>query len=41
MKKMFLTSSFKDVAKLLPELVAGDLGGKTVTFIPTAALHEK
>lgn len=41
MKRMFLTSSFKDVAKLSPEFAASDLGGKTVTFIPTAALHEK
>ena len=41
MKRMFLTSSFEDVAKLLPEIAASDLGGKTVTFIPTAALHEK
>ena len=41
MKRMLLTSSFKDVAKLFPEFAASDLGGKTVTFIPTAALHEK
>lgn len=40
MKKLFISSSFKDVANLLPEF-ASDLKGKTVTFIPTAALHEK
>lgn len=40
-KKMFLSSSFKDVAKYLPEFVGEELKGKTITFIPTAALHEK
>lgn len=41
MKKLFLSSSFKDVAALFPEFASNDLIGKTVTFIPTAALHEK
>jgi len=41
MKKLFLSSSFKDVAKLLEEHVGDDLKGKKITFIPTAALHEK
>lgn len=41
MKKLFLCSSFKDVAEFLPEFASNDLMGKTVTFIPTAALHEK
>lgn len=41
MKKLFLSSSFKDVAKYLPDFADEELKGKTVTFIPTAALHEK
>ena len=41
MKKLFLSSSFKDVAKLLEEHIGNDLKGKKITFIPTAALHEK
>ena len=40
MKKMFLASSFKDVANLF-EKFAGDVKGKTVTFIPTASVVEK
>lgn len=40
MKKMFLASSFKDVADLFTEF-AGDINGKTVTFIPTASVVEK
>ena len=40
MKKLFLCSSFKDVAPLL-EGFAGDLQGKKVAFIPTASLLEK
>lgn len=38
---MFLSSSFSDVAKLLPDFVGESLIGKTVTFIPTAANVEK
>ncbi len=41
MKKLFLSSSFSDVAKLLPDFVGESLIGKTVTFIPTAANVEK
>lgn len=41
MKKLFLSSSFKDVADLFIAFADGDVKGKTVTFIPTAALHEK
>lgn len=41
MQKLFLSSSFKDVANLFPVFASTDLMGKTVTFIPTAALHEK
>ena len=40
MKKMFLASSFKDVANIFEEL-AGKVEGKTVTFIPTASVVEK
>lgn len=40
MKKMFLASSFKDVAPIFTELYK-DLTGKTVTFIPTASKVEK
>ncbi len=41
MRKLFLSSSFKDVAKQLQNFVGDDLKNKTVTFIPTAAVHEK
>jgi dipeptidase E len=41
MKKLFLTSSFADVATLFPNFAGEDLKGKKVTFIPTAAIHEK
>ena len=34
MKKMFLASSFKDVAHLLQDFADDDLQGKTVKFIP-------
>ena len=40
MKKMFLASSFKDVAHLLQDFADDDLHGKTVTFIPTASIPE-
>ena len=40
MKKLFLASSFKDVAGLLEKFAGEDLKGKTVTFIPTASLTE-
>lgn len=41
MKKLFLSSSFKDVATLFLDFADIDLKGKTITFIPTAAVHEK
>ena len=41
MKKIFLCSSFADVAPLLPESVPTSLSGKTVAFIPTASIHEE
>ncbi len=41
MRKLFLCSSYKDVAGLFPEFAGCDLSEKMVTFIPTAALHEK
>lgn len=41
MKQLFLSSSFQDVATLLPAFAQNSLQGKRVTFIPTAALHEK
>lgn len=40
MKKLFLSSSFKDVANLLPDFVDQDLKGKKITFIPTASIPE-
>ena len=40
MKKLFLASSFKDVATLFPAF-AENIMGKTVTFIPTASVVEK
>lgn len=41
MKKLFLSSSFKDVAKLFPDFTGEELKNKTVTFIPTASIVEK
>ncbi len=41
MKKLFLASSFADVAQLFPEWIEEDVKGKTVTFIPTAGLPEE
>lgn len=41
MKKLFLCSSFKDVAPLFKEFIKGDLAGKKVSFIPTASLVEE
>lgn len=41
MKKLFLCSSFADVAPLLPTFVKEELNGKTITFIPTASIHEE
>jgi len=41
MKKLFLASSFEDVANLLPSFTGEDLTGKKVVFIPTAGKLEK
>ncbi len=41
MQKLFLASLFKDVSQLFAEFVHEDIVGKTVTFIPTAALPEQ
>lgn len=41
MKKLFLSSSFCDVAKYLDNFYGKELKGKTVTFIPTASLVEE
>jgi dipeptidase E len=40
MKKIFLVSSFSDVANIFAS-VTSDFNGKTVTFIPTASVVEK
>lgn len=40
MKKLFLSSSFKDVASLLSNFAGEEIKGKTVTFIPTASIPE-
>jgi len=41
MKNLFLTSSFADVVDLFVKHNKGDFKGKTVTFIPTASIHEE
>ena len=41
MKKIFLCSSFADVASILFKSVSVPLRGKTVAFIPTASIHEE
>ena len=40
MKKLFLASAFSGVAEIFGQ-IAGDVNGKTVTFIPTASNVEK
>lgn len=40
MKRLFLCSSFADVANLLIDLANEDLKGKIIAFIPTASLTE-
>jgi dipeptidase E len=40
-KKLFLTSSFADVADIFMQFTQGECKGKTVTFIPTASSHEE
>lgn len=41
MNKLFLCSSFKDVAKLFANFAEDELVGKRVTFIPSASIVEK
>lgn len=41
MEKLFLASLFKDVAQIFVNFANENLAGKTVTFIPTAALPDK
>lgn len=41
MKKLFLASSFVDVASLFEKFAGADCSGKSVTFIPTASLREE
>lgn len=41
MKRMFLASSFCDVASLFKEFVGEEVIGKRVTFIPTASIVEE
>ena len=41
MKKLFLASLFKDVSEIFVDFDNENLEGKTVTFIPTAALPDK
>ena len=41
MKRLFISSSFSDVAKHFPAFAKEACTGKTVTFIPTASLVEK
>ena len=40
MKRLFLCSSFADVANLLIDFANEDLKGKIIAFIPTASLTE-
>lgn len=41
MQKVFLASLFKDVSQIFIDSIDEKLAGKTVTFIPTAALPDK
>lgn len=41
MRKLFLSSSFKDVADIFVNFAQEEVKGKTVTFIPTASITEK
>jgi dipeptidase E len=40
-RKLFLCSSFADVATLFPTFAGEDMKGKSVAFIPTASIHEE
>lgn len=41
MKRVFLCSSFADVAEILSKTASSPLRGNTVAFIPTASIHEE
>ena len=41
MRKLFLTSSFSEVASLFPKFAGEEIKGKRITFIPTASLVEE
>ena len=41
MKKLLLASLFKNVTQIFVDFANENLAGKTVTFIPTAALPDK
>lgn len=41
MQKLFLASLFKDVSQIFVDFANENLVGKTITFIPTAALPDK
>ena len=41
MQKLFLASLFKEVSQIFEDFANENLVGKTVTFIPTAALPDK
>lgn len=41
MRKLFLASSFSEVASLFPKFACEEIKGKRITFIPTASLVEE
>lgn len=41
MRKLFLASSFSEVASLFPKFASEEIKGKRITFIPTASLVEE
>jgi len=41
MRKLFLASSFSEVASLFPKFAGEEIKGKRITFIPTASLVEE
>ena len=41
MRKLFLASSFSEVASLFPKFAGEEIKGKRITFIPTASLMEE
>lgn len=41
MRKLFLASSFSEVASLFPKFAGEEIKGKLITFIPTASLVEE